>query len=301
MAKDAWRYINKDNVPDGFFLRREGDDITGDESITGDTGPTGPTGDASTETGPTGPTGDIGVTGVTGDQGVTGPTGDAGAAGADGDTGPTGDSGPTGPTGGGTGDTGPTGPTGGGTGDSGPTGPTGGGTGDTGPTGPTGPTVGDTGETGPTGPTGDTGVSGPTGAGDSGPTGPTGPTEADVVAVLKVIADDVALTAGDGKIRFTIPEKLNGMNLVVVGAHVYTVSSAGLPTIQIHNETNGQDVLSTEITIDANEIDSTTAVAQPVINGAQDHVVTADVYRIDIDIAGTGTKGCELRMEFALP
>ncbi len=282
MAKDNFRNLEKARIPDGYFLRRNGDKVTGDASVTGDDGPTGPTGDASTETGPTGPaetgptgpTGDLGVTGVTGDsgpsgptgdQGDTGPTGDAGGAGADGDTGPTGDSGPTGPTGGGTGDTGPTGPSGGGSG----------------PTGPTGPTVGET--------------------GDSGPTGPTGPTEADVVLILKAIADDVVLTTGDGKARVTIPEKCNGMNLTIAEAHVYTVSSSGLPTIQIHNETNGQDVLSTRITIDETEIDSTTAVAPPVINGTQDHVATADVYRIDVDIAGTGTKGCEVRMEFALP
>lgn len=182
MAKDNFRNLEKVRIPDGFFLRRAGDKITGDASVTGDTGPTGPTGDTSILTGPTGPTGNTGDTGETGSTGDTGPTGDAGGAGADGATGltgPTGDSGLTGPTGGGTGDTGPTG-------DSGPTGPTGGGTGDTGVTGPTGPTVGDTGETGPTGPTGDVGDTGPTGdaglTGDSGPTGdtgdsgPTGPT-----------------------------------------------------------------------------------------------------------------------------
>ncbi len=277
MAKDNFRNLEKARIPDGLFLRRDGDKITGDASVTGDTGPTGPTGDDSIITGPTG------------DAGADGPTGPTGGG--------TGDTGPTGPTGGGTGDTGPTGDTG----DSGPTGPSGGGSG---PTGPTGPGVGATGDSGPTGDTGDTG---PTGAGDtgptgdSGPTGDTGPTDVDRVIILKVIADDTVLTTGDGKMRVTIPEQLNGMNLTVAEAHVYGASSSGLPTIQIHNETNGQDVLSTRITIDETEIDSTTAVAPPVIDGAQDHVVTADVYRIDVDVAGTGTDGLEVRMQFAMP
>jgi hypothetical protein len=121
------------------------------------------------------------------------------------------------------------------------------------------------------------------------------------VVVLKVIADDTALSTGDGKIRFTIPEKLNGMNLTVAEAHVYTVSSSGLPTIQIHNETAVADVLSTAITIDVSETDSTTATTPPVINTAEDDVATAEVYRIDVDIAGTGTAGLEVRMQFATP
>ena len=120
-------------------------------------------------------------------------------------------------------------------------------------------------------------------------------------AIVKVIADDTALTTGDGKTHFTIPIELNGMDLVSVGAHVYTVSSSGTPTVQIHNLTDTVDMLSTAITIDANEKDSTTAGTPAVIDGTNDDVVTADEIRIDVDVAGTGTEGLEVRLGFRTP
>jgi hypothetical protein len=119
--------------------------------------------------------------------------------------------------------------------------------------------------------------------------------------VVKVIADDTALTTGDGKTHFTIPVELNGMDLISVGAHVYTVSSGGLPTVQIHNLTDTVDMLTTEITIDANEKDSSTANTPPAIDGTNDDVVTGDEIRIDVDVAGTGTEGLEVRLGFRTP
>jgi len=123
----------------------------------------------------------------------------------------------------------------------------------------------------------------------------------DRVVVVKVIADDTVLTTGDGKTHFTIPIELNGMNLVSVGAHVYTVSSSGLPTFMIHNLTDTADMLSTAITIDASEYDSKDATTAAVINTATDDVVTGDVLRFDCDTAGTGTKGMEIRLGFKTP
>ena len=119
--------------------------------------------------------------------------------------------------------------------------------------------------------------------------------------VVKVIADDTALTVADGLTHFTVPAELNGMNLISVGAHVYTVSSSGLPTFQIHNLTDAVDMLSTAITIDATENDSKDATTPPVINTAADDVATGDVIRFDCDGAGTGTKGMEIRMGFRKP
>ena len=119
--------------------------------------------------------------------------------------------------------------------------------------------------------------------------------------VVKVIADDTALTVADGLTHFTVPAELNGMNLISVGAHVYTVSSSGLPAFQIHNLTDAADMLSTAITIDANENDSKDAATPPVINAATDDVATGNVIRFDCDVAGTGTKGMEIRMGFRLP
>lgn len=118
---------------------------------------------------------------------------------------------------------------------------------------------------------------------------------------IKVLANDTALTTGDGKAYFTIPDALNGMNLVDADAAVYTASSSGTPTIQIHNLTDTADMLSTLITIDANEYSSYTAATPPVINGAADDVATGDRIRIDVDVAGTGTAGLDVILTFQLP
>jgi hypothetical protein len=119
--------------------------------------------------------------------------------------------------------------------------------------------------------------------------------------VVKCIADIVTLAVGDAKIYFTIPIELNGMNIITVGGHIYTASSSGLPTFQIHNATLGNDVLSTKISIDVSEKDSSTATTAPVINTSYDHVSTGDEIRFDCDISGTSTRGMEIRIGFALP
>lgn len=121
------------------------------------------------------------------------------------------------------------------------------------------------------------------------------------IVSLKVIADGTALTTGDGKMYFTVPSDLNGMNLVDVDAAVYTVSSSGAPTVQIHNLTDTVDMLSTAITIDASEYSSYTAATQPVIDTAHDDVATGDRIRIDVDGAGTGTAGLEVILVFQSP
>ena len=60
-------------------------------------------------------------------------------------------------------------------------------------------------------------------------------------------------------------------------------------------------MLSTALTIDAREFASSTATTAAVINTATDDVTTADQIRFDIDVAGTGTKGLMVEMQFRLP
>ncbi len=121
------------------------------------------------------------------------------------------------------------------------------------------------------------------------------------VVVVKCMQDSTLLTTGDGKAYFTVPSELNGMDLFTVGAHVYTASSSGTPTFMIHNLTDSQDMLATALTIDANEKDSKDATASAVINGAYDDVAIGDELRFDCDVAGTGTRGMEIRMGFRIP
>ena len=56
-------------------------------------------------------------------------------------------------------------------------------------------------------------------------------------------------------------------------------------------------MLSTPITIDASEKDSSTA-ATPSVVGSYSLVSTADVIRIDVDVVATNTLGLEVRMVF---
>lgn len=110
-----------------------------------------------------------------------------------------------------------------------------------------------------------------------------------------------AITTGDGKAYFFISSELNGYNLVDADACVTTVSSSGAPTVQVRNVTDSQDMLSTAITIDANEKTSYTAATAPVINTSYDDVATGDEIAIDIDGAGTGAKGLTVILTFQKP
>jgi len=121
------------------------------------------------------------------------------------------------------------------------------------------------------------------------------------VMIISLAAPATALGTGDGKFYFAVPAELNGYNLVGAHAYVDTVSSSGTPTYQIHNVTDTQDMLSTLITIDANEKTSYTASAQPVIDTGHDDVATGDIIRIDKDVAGTGEKGDGVILVFQLP
>ena len=121
------------------------------------------------------------------------------------------------------------------------------------------------------------------------------------VIEVKVFDDATALATGDGKIIICIPSELNGYNLVDCDAFVTTVSSSGAPDIMVRNVTDSHDMLSTSITIDANEYTSYTAVTAPAINTTYDDVATGDLLAIDVDGAGTGAKGLGVVLNFQLP
>jgi len=121
------------------------------------------------------------------------------------------------------------------------------------------------------------------------------------IVSIKVVDDATAITTGDGKFIFTVPEELNGMNLVKVQAGLSTASTSGLPNITFYNLTDSTDMLSTALTIDANEYTSATAATAAVINTSYDDVATGDRIEINIDGAGTGAKGLIVYMSFQKP
>ena len=122
--------------------------------------------------------------------------------------------------------------------------------------------------------------------------------------IIKVLPDAIPTYTGNGISAITIPLALNGLVLSAVagdlGAHVYTAGTTGTTDIMIHNLTQAVDMLTTVITIDTGETDSSTAAAAPVVDSDNNTVATADVIRFDIDAISTGTadNGLEIRMQF---
>ena len=105
--------------------------------------------------------------------------------------------------------------------------------------------------------------------------------------IIAVSDESTAITTGTAKVTFRMPYALT---LTGVRASVNTASSSGVVTVDINE--GGVSVLSTTLTIDANEKTSTTAATPVVISDtslADDAEIT-----IDIDTAGTGAKGLKV-------
>ena len=115
---------------------------------------------------------------------------------------------------------------------------------------------------------------------------------------IKIFADNAVITIGDGAFIFAVPADLDGTSLLDVAAYVTTVSSSGLPTIQVRNETTTNDMLTTPITIDVGETTSYTSAAPAVIDATHQKVSVGDLIAIDVDVAGTGAKGLGVILDF---
>lgn len=107
------------------------------------------------------------------------------------------------------------------------------------------------------------------------------------------------LSTGNSKGLARIPVEMNGMHLYAVGAGVSTPSASGPVTVNIRRVRAGVSVamLSTPITIDQGEHDSTTAAAA-VINTANAAVQTGDMLHFDVQAAGAGVLGLVVSFSF---
>lgn len=115
-------------------------------------------------------------------------------------------------------------------------------------------------------------------------------------------SEDVATGDGAGDVFFRIPSTMNGMDLVAVAAMVDGAGTTGTTDIQIHNVTQAADMLTTKITIDSAETDSSTAATAAVIDTANDDVATGDKLRIDVDaVSTTAPTGLLVELQFRLP
>ena len=104
---------------------------------------------------------------------------------------------------------------------------------------------------------------------------------------ISVVSESTTLTTGTAKRTFSMPF---AFTLEGVRASLSTASSSGIPTVDINE--GGSTILSTKLTIDANERTSTTAATAAVISDsslADDAEMT-----LDIVVAGTGAKGLKV-------
>lgn len=113
---------------------------------------------------------------------------------------------------------------------------------------------------------------------------------------------------GDGQSYFRVPSRISGMNLVSVRLTASTPSTSGAVTVQLRRSRRtdattraNADMLSTALTLDANEYDSADAATAAVINTSNDDVTTGDYIFADVDGVGTGSKGLGVLMVFQLP
>lgn len=117
---------------------------------------------------------------------------------------------------------------------------------------------------------------------------------------VKLFANTEPWRSGDDLDRLSCPLALNGKNLSKVYVDdITTASSSGILTIQLHNLTDGVDMLSTPLTVDEGETTSRTAATPFVVDTTHDDIATGDSIRIDIDDKGTGVTGGNLTFEFA--
>lgn len=115
-----------------------------------------------------------------------------------------------------------------------------------------------------------------------------------------LVNDSVELVSGDGRAYFPrIPSYLNGWNIIEVAANM--VAGTALVTIQLHNLTQTADILSTKLTIDANEKDSKDAVTPAVIDTGENTLATGDRIRVDVDDEGAGTTWYDVQITAQLP
>lgn len=113
------------------------------------------------------------------------------------------------------------------------------------------------------------------------------------VIMKRVVPSTVLVSAGDAQDYWTVPEELNGHNLINAQAAVDNPSSSGALSLMIHNATDGVDLLSDPIIIEEGEQNSYTAKSQSAVDANHDDLSTGDRIRFDVDEEGTGTKGLE--------
>lgn len=105
------------------------------------------------------------------------------------------------------------------------------------------------------------------------------------VQEIKTSSDRQTPKVENGHFRFEIADDLNDHKLIMAKGFVGTTGSSST-SVQISNQTQGWDMLSSSIVIPSGQYH-----AYGTVNAANDHVITGDRIWIDLDTVGTGIKG----------
>lgn len=106
--------------------------------------------------------------------------------------------------------------------------------------------------------------------------------------IIIAIGDETtSITTGTAKVTW---RNQYAFTVTAVAASLTTASSSGLPTFDINEA--GTTILSTKLTIDANETTSATAATAAVVSDST--LAAGAEMTADIDVAGTGAKGAKL-------
>lgn len=106
--------------------------------------------------------------------------------------------------------------------------------------------------------------------------------------IIELLVFDVSenITTGNGKAYWSVPLKYNGYLITdIKGYHLDPTNKGvtGATTIQLRNQTQSADVLSTRVTISAGDV----SAADGVINTSEDDLTTGDLLAIDVDTTCT--------------
>lgn len=114
---------------------------------------------------------------------------------------------------------------------------------------------------------------------------------------LRLLSDDATTGDGTDKIGMVIPIEMNGY--VLSKAHAAVTSAGVASSVSVQLKVGANDLLSTPITIDANELTSYTAATPHVIDPAHSAMVTGDY--LLVSWTSSGTTGLILILTFTKP
>jgi hypothetical protein len=135
----------------------------------------------------------------------------------------------------------------------------------------------------------------------------------EVVLQLPIFDWTTDVATGDGKYYVYVDQKLNGMNLVRAHAQVVTAGTTNATTVQIARcaKVTGAgdvcsgtvaDMLTSLISVDSGENNSTDSASPVDIDESNDDVATGQVLRVDVDaVSTTAPKGLIVTLAFRLP